>query len=335
MLDKIGFYTLSEKRAKQASINSNLMRCELIITEKCNFHCLYCRGLSNDANRTLSKDEIMSDLSLWTNDNLENIRFSGGEPTLHKDLEDSVKFCANNGVKRIAISTNGFMPQKKYDTLLSAGVNDFSISLDACCSSIGDMMAGGKTGSWKRVVDNIRYLSSVSYVSVGIVVTDDNMSQAIETVIFAHELGVSDIRIIPAAQYMRENTKSLESIPDEILNAHPILKYRVNRAILGHSVRGISKMDANKCGIVLDDSVIAGSHHYPCVIYLREGGKPIGKVGSGMRKERFNWHIKHNTHRDSICKNNCLDVCIDYNNQFKKYHVYSGMAKNNDIENIW
>ena len=31
-----------------------------------------------------------------------------------------------------------------YDGLLAAGVNDFSVSLDACCASIGDRMTGGK-----------------------------------------------------------------------------------------------------------------------------------------------------------------------------------------------
>lgn len=320
MLDNIGFYTLSEDRAKKASISTPLTRCEMIITEKCNFRCPYCRGLSKEANRTLSNEEIVFGLSLWTKDKLQNVRFSGGEPTLHANLLESVSFCKSNGVKRIAISTNGFMPHEKYDALLEAGVNDFSISLDACCASVGDLMSGGRKGAWQRVIDNIKYLSSKCYVTVGIVLTNENLDQQVDTILFAHELGVADIRVIPAAQYARENSKRLEAIPDNVLNAHPILKYRVNRAVLGHSVRGISKTDCHSCGLVLDDSVIAGNHHYPCVIYLREGGKPIGEVGENMRNERMNWFSKHDTHNDAICRNNCLDVCIEYNNKFEKYH---------------
>ena len=320
MLDKIGFYTLSEGRAKEASATSPLMRCELILTEKCNFHCVYCRGLSGEANRTLSAKEIDKVLLLWIKEGLRNVRFSGGEPTLHPHLINAVKYCAGNSVKRIAISTNGFMPTRKYDDLLSAGVNDFSVSLDSCCSSTGDKMAGGIKGAWERVIENIRYVSAKCYTTVGIVLTEENINETIDTILLAHNLGVSDIRVIPAAQFTRQNTKKLEEIPDCVLNAHPILKYRVQRAVLGHSVRGISKTDTPCCGLALDDMVIAGEHHYPCVIYLREGGKPIGKADWNMRLARENWFLTHTSHNDAICRNNCLDVCVEYNNHYGEYH---------------
>jgi len=42
-LKEIGFYTLSDDRAKQASETSPLQRCELILTARCNFRCPYCR----------------------------------------------------------------------------------------------------------------------------------------------------------------------------------------------------------------------------------------------------------------------------------------------------
>ena len=42
-LENIGFYTLSDERAKNSSATSPLMRNELIITSLCNFKCLYCR----------------------------------------------------------------------------------------------------------------------------------------------------------------------------------------------------------------------------------------------------------------------------------------------------
>jgi MoaA/NifB/PqqE/SkfB family radical SAM enzyme len=206
-----------------------------------------------------------------------------------------------------------------YDVLLDVGVNDFSISLDACCSADGDIMAG-VAGKWEKVIENIRYLSTKTYVSIGIVVTNDNIERVCDTILFAHNLGVADIRVIPAAQFTRQNTQSLENIPEDVLNAHPILKYRVNRALLGHSVRGISKTDSHKCYLVLDDSVIAGNSHYPCVIYMREMGAPIGEVGINMREERVDWSKNHNSYNDAICRNNCLDVCIDYNNTYASYH---------------
>ena len=65
---------------------------------------------------------------------------------------------------------------------------------------------------------------------------------------------------------------------------------------------------------------VALNYHFPCVIYMREQGNPIGKVSKNMRKERQEWFEKHNTFLDPICKNNCLDVCRDYNNKWGEFH---------------
>ncbi|GAI47555.1 unnamed protein product, partial [marine sediment metagenome] len=104
-LEEIGFYTLSDKRAKESSATSPMWRCEMILTEKCNFHCLYCRGLRKDCRGDMPLLRAKYILSQWLAEDLQNIRFSGGEPTLYPYLNDLVKMCDN--VKRIAISTNG------------------------------------------------------------------------------------------------------------------------------------------------------------------------------------------------------------------------------------
>lgn len=75
-LKDIGFYTLSDYRAKQASMNSPLWRCELLLTNKCNFNCPYCRGTNKDANITFEQAKYVVDL--WSKEGLKNIRFSGG-----------------------------------------------------------------------------------------------------------------------------------------------------------------------------------------------------------------------------------------------------------------
>lgn len=317
-LKDIGFYTLSNYRAKNASILSPLYRCELLITSKCNFNCPYCRGTSSDADIDLKQAYRIIDL--WASEGLQNIRFSGGEPTISPFIEDICKYSKYKGIKRIAISTNGSAKRSLYDSLLRAGVNDFSISLDACCSSTGDIMAG-KSGQWKKVTDNIRYLSKKTYVTVGVVLTSENIGSLKEIIEFASDdLGVADIRIITASQW----NKFLGNIniDDKYLNKHKILKYRINNLKKGKDIRGISPCDNNKCPLILDDMCIKGNYHYPCIIKMREGCEPIGKVNSKMRIERLEYYKNHNTQNDFICKNNCLDVCVDYNNQFKKLNIY-------------
>ena len=324
-LEKIGFYTLSDERALNISETSQMKRCEMIITEYCNFSCPYCRGLKDEIYgdrkiKQLALDEIKHNIDLWCiNEPLENIRFSGGEPTLHKNIVEIIEYSKIKGIKRIAISTNGSNKIELYNKLIEAGCNDFSISLDACCSDDGDMMAGNKKGSWDKVVKNIEAISKLTYVTVGVVLTPDNIDKTIDTIRFAHKLGVADIRIISAAQY-NQAIPRLNEVEQEIRDAHPILNYRINNFAIGKNVRGMVESDTNKCAIVLDDSIIAGTYHFPCVIYMREQGKAIGKVSENMRNERKLWFETHDTFKDEICKKNCLDVCIAMNNRYRDLH---------------
>lgn len=321
-LEQIGFYTLSDERAANTSMTSQMKRCEMIITEYCNFSCPYCRGLKDEIYgdrkvKELSLAEIKQNIDYWCeNEPLENIRFSGGEPTLHKDIVEIVAYAKLKGISRIAISSNGSNKIELYKKLIDVGCNDFSISLDACCAEDGDNMAGNVKGSWNKVVENIKLISELTYVTVGVVLTPENVDKTIDTIKFADSLGVSDIRIISAAQWDQPIPR-LNEVPEEIKEKYPILKYRINHFAEGINVRGIKETDSHKCGLVLDDSVIAGDYMYQCIIAMREGAKPIGKVGPNMRKERFEWFKKHNTHKDSICSKNCLDVCRDYNNKFR------------------
>jgi len=40
-LEDIGFYTLTDERLKNTSLTSQMQRCEMIITEYCNFGFLF------------------------------------------------------------------------------------------------------------------------------------------------------------------------------------------------------------------------------------------------------------------------------------------------------
>jgi len=324
-LKNIGFYTLSNERCKNVSEFSQMKRCEMIITEYCNFCCAYCRGLKPEIYgdrklKQLSLDEIKYNIDLWCEGvPLENIRFSGGEPTLHPNIKEVISYAKEKGIKRIAISTNGSNKLELYKELIGLGVNDFSISLDACCAEDGDKMAGGIKDSWNIVVKNIEEISKLSYVTVGVVLTPENIDKTIDTIRFADKLGVADIRIISSAQFNKPIPR-LNEVEQKIRDKYPILNYRINNFAEGKNVRGMIESDFSKCAIVLDDSVIAGDFHYSGVIALREGANPIGKVGPNMRAERKVWFDSHNCYKDEICRVNCLDVCILHNNTYKNLH---------------
>lgn len=308
MIDHIGFYTMTQARVDQQSDTSPMWRCEIEITSRCNFKCPYCRGLPLRGDVPL--DKVLYTLGLWLADGLKNLRFSGGEPTIHPYLEDMVRY-ANQGGARIAVSTNGSAPLDLYRRLCDAGVSDWSVSLDACCASTASTMAG-RDDVFSKVCRSVSELASRTYTTVGVVLTERNFQETIGIIDLAKGLGVDDIRLIPAAQCGRQ-LASIPYVSDE--NVYPILHYRLEEARDGRSVRGLDpSKDSSICWLVRDDSVVVGDYHYPCVIYMREKGDPVGKVGPDMRRERIEWCRQHDSLKDPICKNNCLDVCREFNN---------------------
>lgn len=310
-LEDIGFYTLEDFRAANVSSKSRLWRCELILTDKCNFKCPYCMPMTPEYSKELSFLEAIRAVRLWSRQGLKNIRFSGGEPTLWPYLETLVHYSKASCIERTAISTNGSASLKYYEALCDAGVDDFSISLDACCASTANKMAGISC-SYKKILDNIEALACRTYVTVGVVLTKNNIAEAKAIIEKASKLGVADIRIISAAQWNSDEIKQL-NIDQSILDKHPILKYRINNFRANRNVRGLMQLDSHKCPLVLDDMAVLGDYHFPCIIYMRQNGQPIGKMSSDFRKERLEWYENHDTHLDAICKRTCLDVCIDYN----------------------
>jgi molybdenum cofactor biosynthesis enzyme MoaA len=286
----------------------------MLLTSRCNFKCPYCRSVGGTDKPF---DEAAAVVRLWASQGLYAIRFSGGEPLIYPRLRELVELAKAEGIERIAVSSNGSFPLHKYVELLASGVNDLSISLDACCAEDGDHMAGGVKGAFNRVVSNIRELAQLTYITVGVVLTEDNVDRINDIIRFADELGVQDIRVIPAAQ--DGNRLSTIQVDADILERHPILKYRVQNFQAGRPVRGLRECDSTKCGLVLDDMAVCEGYHYPCIIYLREGGRAIGKITDAtIRADREAWFQAHNTHTDPICSKNCLDVCVDYNNRFEE-----------------
>lgn len=323
-LDDIGFYTLCDERAKNIGVSSPMWRACFVVTSRCNFKCPYCRALDGgdmtlDFFRGVVRDMVF-------NHGLKNIRFTGGEPTLNESLGDMVDEARCRGIKRIAVSTNGSANLSVYADLVKLGVNDFSISLDSCDPCRGGALTGRFDETlWKKTIENIKALSRMTYVIVGITIGEKNYQRACEIIEFAHDLGVADMKLSTDSKWNKE-IPGLDKLRPSLLESHPVLKYRVRSFLGGRNVRGLRPQDCNSCPLVMDDIIICGKHHYPCIVYLREGGRPIGEVEdvATMRSKRCAWGTMIDTHKDPICKPYCMDIFADCNNRIR---AFAGGAK--------
>eukprot|EP01026_Neomeris_dumetosa_P029769 TRINITY_DN24023_c0_g2_i4.p2 TRINITY_DN24023_c0_g2~~TRINITY_DN24023_c0_g2_i4.p2 ORF type:complete len:463 (-),score=36.61 TRINITY_DN24023_c0_g2_i4:422-1777(-) len=105
------------------------------LTERCNLRCVYCmpeEGVElTPKERLLSTEEILRLARLFVAHGVDKIRLTGGEPSIRKDI---VEICQElksiQGLKFLAMTTNGLVLAKKLPDLRQAGLDGINISID-------------------------------------------------------------------------------------------------------------------------------------------------------------------------------------------------------------
>lgn len=107
------------------------------VTERCNLRCLYCmpeEGIQLSPNKDiLTSAEIYYLCALFVDQGVNKIRLTGGEPTVRKDivsLMQKIGSLRRNGLKELALTTNGISLHRKLEQMVDAGLTGVNISLD-------------------------------------------------------------------------------------------------------------------------------------------------------------------------------------------------------------
>ncbi|UKH19770.1 GTP 3',8-cyclase MoaA [Actinobacillus pleuropneumoniae] len=108
----------------------------LSVTDVCNFRCNYCLpdGYKPPSHRQqfLSVSEIQRVVRAFADLGTEKVRITGGEPTLRKDfLEIAHTVSQTNGIKKVALTTNGYRMERDIDLWQQAGITDINVSVDS------------------------------------------------------------------------------------------------------------------------------------------------------------------------------------------------------------
>lgn len=108
----------------------------LSLTDLCNFRCAYClpegyrkqAGLSGN----LSVDEIRRLVGGFARLGLWKVRLTGGEPSLRSELlEIAAVVAATPGVRKLAMTTNGYRLAERAADYAAAGISALNISVDS------------------------------------------------------------------------------------------------------------------------------------------------------------------------------------------------------------
>lgn len=103
--------------------------------DACNFRCVYClpNGFQKTADEApLSVDEIRRLVAAFAGMGFWKVRLTGGEPTTRRDIVDITRLCASTpGVRRVALSTNGYRLAELAAPLKAAGLAAVNVSVDS------------------------------------------------------------------------------------------------------------------------------------------------------------------------------------------------------------
>lgn len=105
------------------------------VTDRCNLRCVYCmpaEGVKWQSHESIMRyEEIAAIVRVAAKEGISEIRLTGGEPLVRKDLSDLVHQIAQiNGVHDISLTTNGILLEDQAQELSTAGLNRVNVSLD-------------------------------------------------------------------------------------------------------------------------------------------------------------------------------------------------------------
>ena len=108
----------------------------LSVIEACNFRCSYClpQGYKGLAGRPsyLEQDETARLLGGFAALGMRKVRFTGGEPSVRKDLTALIAIAAATpGVDKVALTTNGTLLKRRTRAWRAAGLTALNVSVDS------------------------------------------------------------------------------------------------------------------------------------------------------------------------------------------------------------
>ncbi|XP_053700461.1 molybdenum cofactor biosynthesis protein 1 isoform X2 [Synchiropus splendidus] len=106
------------------------------LTEKCNLRCQYCmpeEGVRlTPRPQLLTTAEVLTLAGLFVREGVEKIRLTGGEPLIRPDVLDIIAELRKlEGLKTIAVTTNGMNLARLLPQLREAGLDLINVSLDS------------------------------------------------------------------------------------------------------------------------------------------------------------------------------------------------------------
>jgi radical SAM protein with 4Fe4S-binding SPASM domain len=171
-------------------------RMDMAITYRCNNNCSHCYNARPRNYPEMPVEQWKKVIDKVWDLRIPHIVFTGGEPTLYKDLVELVAYAEEKGLIT-GLNTNGRKLADKdfVDSLVNAGLDHVQITFESHDADIHNTMVAAKD-AWEETVTGLKnVLASKLYVMTNTTLLTHNKDSIRETLAFLAEIGVPTVGV--------------------------------------------------------------------------------------------------------------------------------------------
>lgn len=321
-----------------------LHRLTVFLTYGCNLACPYCKTIARSEEelrrfphkrRSYDVPAFEALLDGHRDTPLRHLHFTGGEAATVPHLAQMVRRAKERGVEAVSLTSNGTLAPRLYLELVEAGLDELRISLDTHDPSQGERLTQ-RPGAFAAAVRTLEALATARRAGtrftliVNTVVGLENRARLPEILRFLLRFAPDDVKLItevdqrghladfPGAEQVRAGLEAILAQAPE--GALPLLRRKV-RTVFAPDAIGLEgvrpREDGDwRCYIPLTERTMDRTSYYPCSVYLREGGRPLGPLTDPPEVQRARAATFVREGRcleDPICRRYCLHCTREFN----------------------
>lgn len=232
MLQAVYYSTMNINSKPQLidRFNRQVNYIRLSVTDRCDFRCIYC--MAEDMTfvpraEVLSLEELELVARAFVNLGVSKIRLTGGEPLIRQNVMSLIANIGQfDGLKELALTTNGSQLVKRAQQLRQAGVKRINISIDSLQTDRFKRIT--RTGNLQQVLDGIDAARDAGFNSIklnAVILKGRNEDEVLDLVTFARnkKVDISFIEEMPLGLIDEHNRALSFCSSDEIrqtINQH-------------------------------------------------------------------------------------------------------------------
>lgn len=173
----------------------------LSLTDKCNLACNYCMPQEHDVSHPrqnwMTVDEISRLARIMVKRcGITKIRLTGGEPTTRADFAEILDSLGGLGVETLAMTTNGVLLNRYWESLKRAKIHFLNISLDTLQKDKFTLISNRPESFWERTWDAIQHAKELERQA-------DILTLKVNTVVMKH---INDDEILDLVESLTKDS---------------------------------------------------------------------------------------------------------------------------------